>query len=408
MTSSHRRFGPWRRAFQWSLAALLAATPFLSTQDVAILRLDIPALTLELAGHRFRIEELYLVWLFILSLIFLFLLTTLLLGRVWCGWACPQTALSDLGEWLYRRQWPQVIRHLGFLLVSLWSGATFVWYFMAPAEYLTLLAGGQLGVWPLGTTVVIASMVFIDLTMIRRLFCRDFCPYGRFQTILLDRGTLTLQAKAEDLRRCIDCKSCLRVCPTGIDIRAGYQIECINCARCIDACRKVMARRGEEGIIRYTFGQADLGWTSIFSVKTLALALIALTLGSATLFLASHRPTASFKIGRAAQLPSRLTGNGRQQTFFNGSIANRRETQEEFTITVSGSAEQTLSIKGPATFTLAGNEKRDITLAVDSPRIPGPAPMPITFVLATAAGGPPLTIAAYLTPAADSGANTPK
>lgn len=396
-------FGPWRRAFQCFLSALLALIPFLSIHGIALLRVDIPTLTLELAGHQFRIEELYLLLLFILALIFLFILTTLILGRVWCGWACPQTALSDVADWLSKHKIFRPLRHLGFLVLSLWAGATFVWYFMPPGQYFSLLAAGQLGIWPLGTTMVITGLILVDFTFIRRLFCRDFCPYGRFQTVLVDKGTLTLQAPAEELRRCIDCKSCLRVCPTGIDIREGYQIECINCARCLDACRKVMAKRGEQGIIRYTFGLDDMGWTSILSVKTVAIALIVILIGSAAIFLASHRPAANFKIGRAAMLPSRLTDNGRQQTFFNASITNRRETPEMFTLAVTDHSTRPLTIKGPANFTLTGNEKRDLTLAVDSPRILGPTPLPITFTLVAAGDESKIAISAYLTPAEDNG-----
>ncbi|MDP2106593.1 MAG: 4Fe-4S binding protein, partial [Desulfobulbaceae bacterium] len=214
----HFSFSPWRRAFQWSLTALVAIIPFVNSDGGALLRLNIPTLTLELAGHRFRIEELYLVWLFALALIFLFILITLILGRVWCGWVCPQTALSDTADWLNRHKHLRPLRHLGFILISLWAGATFVWYFMPPAQYLTLLVSGKLGVWPVGTTLVITGLIMVDLLFIRRLFCQDFCPYGRFQTILLDKGTLTLQAPQEELHRCIDCKSCLRICPTGIDI----------------------------------------------------------------------------------------------------------------------------------------------------------------------------------------------
>lgn len=394
-------FGPWRRTFQWSVASLLAIIPFLSINGVAMLRLDIPTLSMELAGHYFRIEELYLAWIFILALIFLFILTTLILGRVWCGWACPQTAISDIADWLSKHKPLRRIRHFVFALISLWLGATCVWYFMPPAQYIKLLAAGQLGVWPLGTSLVVAGLVWIDLTFIRRLFCRDFCPYGRFQTILLDKGTLTLQALPEEMSRCIDCKSCLRVCPAGIDIRNGYQIECINCARCLDACRSVMAKRGEEGILRYTFGQDNLGWRAIISTKTVAIALIVMLIGGSAFFLARHRPVANFKIGRAAQLPSRLTDNGRQRTFFSGVITNRRDLPEVFTLSVSDN--NTLAIKGPTSFSLTANEKRNLTLAIDSPRIPGPAPLPITFTLTATGDGSKIAISAHITPASNSG-----
>lgn len=402
MPSSPRCIGPWRRGFQLSLAACLAIIPFLGVKGHAWLRLDIPTLTLELLGHSFRIEELYLVWLFVLGGIFVFLLVTLTLGRVWCGWACPQTALSDLLEWLNqrgRRPW----RHLLTLMISLWAGATFVWYFVTPLDYFTRLGNGQLGGWPLGTTLIVAAVVFADFTLVGRLFCREFCPYGRFQSLLADRGTLCLQAPAGELSRCINCKSCLRACPTGIDIRQGYQIECINCARCLDACRQVMARRGEAGIIRYTFGLDDLSWRALLSAKSGGLALLVVALTMTTVFLASHRAAANFKIGRSSALASRLTEGG-QLTFFSGSITSRRQSEQHFVLSVSPQHDPALTIKGTTRFTLTGNEKRDISLAVEGPRISGDHPLPITFSLVVEEDGSQITVPAYLTP----GDNTPK
>lgn len=397
--------GPWRRAFQLGLAGVVALIPFLGVNGTALLRLDIPALTLELLGHRFRIEELYLVWLFVLGLIFLFLLVTLILGRVWCGWACPQTGLADLLEKLEKSKGLRPFRHLITLAVSLWAGATFVWYFVAPADFGSRLVTGQLGGWPLGTTLVVAALVFVDFTVIGRLFCREFCPYGRFQSLLVDRGTLCLQAPAEHLKRCIDCKACLRACPTGIDIRQGYQIECINCARCLDACRRVMAGRGEEGIIRYTCGEGDLGWRAMLTAKSLSLALIVLVLGLSTVFLATRRASATFKIGRSSQVASRLTEGGHQLTFFSGSITSRRQTPQQFTVSVSSQTGEALTIKGSTRFALDGNEKRDIALAVDSPIITGPESSPITFILQAVPDGTRIEVEAYLTPA-DFGPNS--
>lgn len=391
--------GPWRRAFQISLAALVALIPFLGINGNALLRLDIPTLTLELLGHRFRIEELYLAWLFVLGLIFLFLFSTLIMGRVWCGWACPQTSLADLSEKLFATKWLRPFRHLITFLVSLWVGATFVWYFLSPADFFALLIVGKLGAWPLGTTLVVAAFVFLDFIFVGRLFCREFCPYGRFQTLLVDQGTLCLQATPDHLKRCIDCKSCLRVCPTGIDIRQGYQIECINCARCLDACRIVMARRGEEGIVRYTFGARDLTWKALLTPKSIGLGLLVVFIGLGTLFLGSHRATASFKIGRSSLIASRLTEGGRQLTFFSGSIASRRQTPQQFTLSVSNQAGETLPIKGLTEFTLFGNEKRDLTLAVESPIVRGGKPLPITFRLVAEQDGSQIDVAAYLAPA---------
>ena len=400
--------GPRRRLLQLALATLVAGMPFVSIHGNAFLRLDIPGLTLELVGHRFRIEELYLAWLFVLGLIFVFILMAMTLGRVWCGWACPQTALSDLAEVLIKKKALRPFRHLGYLLISLWGGATFVWYFISPFDFMGRLVNGQLWVWPAGTTITVATLLMVDLTFVRRLFCRAFCPYGRFQTVLADKGTLTLQAHPDHIQRCIDCKACLRGYATAIDIRRGYQIECISCARCLDACRTVMARRGEEGITRYTFGQDDLGWRAILTAKTVGVALMVAVIGATTIFLASHRASATFRIGRSVMVASRLTEGGRQFTFFSGSIVNRREKPQQITLSVSSSTGEAVTIKGTTQFTLAGNEKRDINLAVDSPVVSGNRPVPITFSLLSGEDGSRIDIAAYLTAAEQGGKTAPK
>ena len=401
--------GPWRRAFQFGLATLVAGIPFLQINGHALLRLDLPALTLELVGQRFRIEELYLAGLFVLGLLFLFLLLTLTLGRVWCGWVCPQTSLADLAEKLLKDKRLHPLRHLLSALLSLWAGATFVCYFISPLDFWNRLSAGQLEGWPLGTTLVVAALIFVDLTFVGRLFCREFCPYGRFQCVLVDQGTLCLQAQPDQLKRCIDCKSCLRVCPTGIDIRQGYQIECINCARCLDACRTVMAKRGEAGIIRYRFGVNGQGWRALLTAKTGGLTLIVLAIALSTSFLANHRAAASFRLGRSSTVNSRLTEGGHQRTFFSGSIVNRRQTPQQFTLSLVKQTGEALAIKGPTHFDLAGNEKRDITLAVDSPVISGLTPSPITFSLLAEQEGSRLEVAAFLSPAgpAEPGNNQP-
>ncbi len=382
-----------------TVAALVAVIPFARIHGKAMLRIDIPALTLEVGGHGFRIEEFFLVGLLVLGLIFLFMLVALTLGRVWCGWGCPQTALSDLAEWLMNHPAFSPFRPLLYPLVSLWVGCTVVWYFIPPAEFIRRLHEGRLGGWATGTVVTITCLTLINLTLVRRLFCRECCPYGRFQTVLSDKGTLTLQAHPAHLHRCLECQACLRACPTGIDIRQGLQIECISCARCLDACRQVMARRGEEGIIHYTFGQADLGRSALITAKSVGLALVVVIIGVTALYLASHRAPASFRIGRSPMLPSRVTEAGRQLTFFSGSIANRRERVQRFTLSVTTAQGHPLTIKGRDHFELTGNEKRTLTLAVESPPVIGSTPLAITFTLLTVGDTARIEAPAFLAPA---------
>jgi len=376
------------------MTGLFFVVPFLQIDHKSLFRINPPELTLDLFWQTFRIEEFFLFWLLALGTIFCFILMTLVLGRVWCGWLCPQTALGDLADFLKTRlkQKSQAgpagsnnsaLLHLNYIGISLIFGANFVWYFVPPGIFFPALLHGSLGMWPAGTMLVMAGLTYINFSLVQRLFCKEFCPYGRFQTVLMDKGTLTLQAHPRHRDRCIDCHACTRVCPTGIDIRAGFQIECINCAQCLDACRKVMATRGEAGIIQYTFGQADLGWRSLLNPKIIAIAAIALTLLALFFIRAANRASISFKVGQSARIVSRLVGNDRQITFFSGSIRNLSQVNQTYTITATTAANSPLEVKGAKQFTVAANAKSDINLAVLSPRATM-TPLPITMQVCTA------------------------
>jgi cytochrome c oxidase accessory protein FixG len=243
--------GKWRRRRRLAGAAqalVALGLPFLSVGGESALRLDVPAGRLHAFGAAFAIDEAFVVLAATLLLTAAFLLVTLVLGRVWCGWACPQTVLGDLTSWVVpeRRARPRSWRRpLGFVAVAVVSAvvaADLVWYFVPPGEFFRRLAAGALGPWVAGSWAVVFAVLFLDLAFLRATFCATACPYAKLQGVLFDRSTLVV---AYDVRRdedCVDCGACVRVCPTGIDIRDGLQMECIACAECIDACAPVMAK----------------------------------------------------------------------------------------------------------------------------------------------------------------------
>lgn len=389
---------PRRHLFQWAMALCWFGIPFVRIGGRGLLEIDLMAQTLYLAGLTFRIEELLLFWLLAMTGIFFFLLITMVLGRVWCGWACPQTAFVDLAEAVARKlglkarhfkiTGPPGLRLLlvcFFLGFALLAGASFVWYFVPPHEYLSRLIRGQLGIWPLGTTLVLASLVFCDLLLLRRLFCRDFCPYGRFQTVIVHPGTLTLRELPGEAERCINCQACLRACPMDIDIRKGYQIECINCAHCLDACRKVMAPRGEKGIIGYTFGYGARGWRTLLDTRLFAIALILLALSAGLVFFAGHRVPVSFKVSRPAEARSVIRPDGRLVTVFTGYLRNRSARQMELKIDAALEDGSKLTISGPTELKLEEDGNRRLQLAVLTPRPTG-KPLAVIFTVSDSRG----------------------
>jgi cytochrome c oxidase accessory protein FixG len=336
---------PWRRACQWGATLLLLLVPWFQVNGTSLLRIDIPGLTLHFFGQTLRIEELYLVLLFSLALTFGFLLMTMMLGRVWCGWLCPQTTLTDLAEWFAarlglqgkkkstdKRLQQKFILHLSYLLLAFLVSANLLWYFIEPLAFFSKLVSGQLHYAAWTSLLLVALIIYLDLALVRRLMCKEFCPYGRFQTVLADQSTLTLHLPAAELKRCIECGSCVRACPMDIDIRCGYQVECINCGRCLDACRQVMAKRDQPGLIRYTFGTSGEGIKALFNLRTLLLSMGTLVLIVILLFAAYQRPSASLKIALSHSVASRTLKDGNRATFFNAWVNNRSRTKASYHI----------------------------------------------------------------------------
>ncbi|MBE0599085.1 MAG: 4Fe-4S binding protein [Desulfuromonadales bacterium] len=379
--SHPRLLGPRRRLFQWGTALLFLAVPFLRVDGESLLRLDLPTLTLYLGGRRFVIEELYLLLLASLALVFFFLLVTLALGRGWCGWGCPQTALTDLAEWAARRlgarvqagkivasRWQQAALH-GFLaLLALLVAANLLWYFISPADFFTGLMAGILPSAALWALALLAVPLYIDLALVRRLLCREFCPYGRFQAALIDAGTLTLRFHPDEAHRCIGCGACVRACPTGIDIRLGEQIECINCGRCLDACRQVMAPRNQPGIIRYTFGLQGRGWRALLNGRVALLSALLVASGLALVVTVSVRAPAELKMSRPVAAPMRLLADGSAVNLFSAVVINRQRRQVTVSLTASQGSNGAIPLLGPVReMALAPGERRQVDFSIVLP-----------------------------------------
>ena len=333
---------PWRRRCQWGATLLLLLIPWFRIKGDSLLRVDIPELSLYFFGQILRIEELYLVLLFSLLLTLCFLLVTMVLGRVWCGWFCPQTTLTDLAESFARRLkfkpgrdnnlFKKSVLHGFYLLLALLVSANLLWYFIEPQVFFIKLASGQMHYATGICLVLVATIIYLDMALIRRLMCSDFCPYGRFQTTLADETTLALHLPESELVRCIECNSCVRVCPMEIDIRRGYQVECINCGRCLDACRQVMAKRNQPGLISYSFGTSGKGVKALLNVRTLLLSLATLALSVILVFAVYQRPEASLKISVSHTVASRVLQDGSRATFFNAWVNNRSNKSASYEI----------------------------------------------------------------------------
>ncbi len=373
-----RLIGPRRRLFQGAAAGVFLIVPFVRVGGESLLRLDLATLTLHIAGGAFGVEELYFVLILALASVLAFLAAALAFGRVWCGWACPQTLLSDAVEWFARRIGADVQGGQGSLLrrlalhlfcaaLALALAATLLWYFVSPYAFFSGLTGAGLPAaawWALGLA---AALLYLDLAFVRRLACREICPYGRFQSALGDEGTLTLRVDSDAKERCIGCGSCVRACPTGIDIRRGVQIECINCGRCVDACRRVMGSKGEEGLIRYAFGTKGEGARVLLRPRLLVLSALVLILSAAFAVAAAGRQEVALSVGRPGAEPVRALAEGGSVNLYTALLVNRSAGEMTLVLEAVDVRGEALAVLPARQIHLAPRERRRLDFSVLSP-----------------------------------------
>jgi cytochrome c oxidase accessory protein FixG len=219
------------------------------------LRFDIPTLRLHFFGISIWMEEFFIVLMGVFFVTFLFLLITLLFGRIWCGWLCPQTVLDELTEFINRRK--DILSYVFLVLISIFVSANLIWYFVSPYEFIPGLLRLALGrvIW--GFWIVLSIIVFLNFAFIRETFCTTVCPYSKAQSALYDDHTMVIAFDSSREEECMHCEACVRICPVGIDIRDGLSEKCINCAKCIDECRHRLKRRDRPSLINYFFGTPE-------------------------------------------------------------------------------------------------------------------------------------------------------
>ncbi len=270
----------WRRIVAWALIVIFAALPWLRVGGQPPILLDVMTRHFVLFGTVFRPTDTLLLALLILTVFIAVFLLTAVVGRVWCGWGCPQTVYMEfvfrplerlfLGRGASNAKtlvapWRRVAMYVAFLIVSAHMANTFLAYFVGTDRLIEWTFGAPTA-HPTAFVVfaVVTAMMMFDFAFFREQMCTLVCPYGRFQSVLLDRDSIIVgydrirgeprgKKKSEGIGDCIDCTLCVQTCPTGIDIREGLQLECIQCTQCIDACDAVMAKLGREpGLIRYS------------------------------------------------------------------------------------------------------------------------------------------------------------
>jgi len=391
MTTS-RRIGTWRRGAGVAQSAIFLGLPFLTVRGESALRFDVPTLRLHLFGVTLWMDEFFVLLLGLLAFTSVFLLVTFVWGRVWCGWSCPQTLLGDLTaslavERTRRRRRPARLA-LAWLAVAgvsvLFSAAT-LWYFVPPAEFLSGMLALDLGPVLGWSWVVLGAILFLDLGFVRGRFCASVCPYAKLQGVLFDRSTLVVAYDEGRDAECIDCGACVRVCPTGIDIREGLQAECIACAQCVDACAPILAKFGRPTLVDYFWGAP--GERPRF-LRPVVLALGAVSLlavaGTVAAGIQAARGSVDLTAAISSTLSPRLGPDGRVVNAYEVSFENRGRAP--VTLHLSLSPARGEAAVSPERVDLAPGEHRRV-LVVASVSGLGPGPTVAAVLVATGATG---------------------
>jgi len=374
-------FAGWRWALVWATQLFFYCVPWLQWNDRQ-------AMLFDLASRRFYIfgfvlypqDFIYLTALLIISAYGLFLFTAVA-GRLWCGFACPQTVYTEIFLWLERQfegdrmkrmkldagPWTaeKLLRKGGkqasWIALSLWTGFTFVGYFTPIRELWAEAFTLDFGPWEWFWVLFYGFATYGNAGFLREQVCKYMCPYARFQSAMFDRDTMIVtydaergeprgtrgrktDLKAANLGHCIDCELCVQVCPTGIDIRKGLQYECINCAACIDVCNGVMDKmQYPPGLIRFdtqnglaqhlTRGQE---WRRVLRPRVLIYGTILLLVSGALLASLMLRTPFKVDVLRDRASLARIVDEGRIENVYRLQIMNASEQPQRYRVAVGG------------------------------------------------------------------------
>jgi cytochrome c oxidase accessory protein FixG len=374
-------FAKWRWVTIWLTQIVFYGLPWVEWGQRQALLFDLPAKRFYIFNLVLYPQDLiYLTAILIISALSLFLFTAIA-GRLWCGYACPQTVYTEIFLWIERKiegdrakrmkldaapmsskkLFKKFSKHFVWIAFAAWTGFTFVGYFTPIRELANDIIVGNLSAWAIFWVIFYAFATYGNAGFMREQVCKYMCPYARFQSAMFDRDTLIVTydeargeprgagsrknaAKTESLGSCIDCSLCVQVCPTGIDIRDGLQYECIGCGLCADVCDDVMDRVGEErGLIKYTTQNAlDNKWTRsetfkhVFRPRVLIYSTVLILLVVGLLSSLWLRTPFKVDIVRDRSVLARLVEGGMLENVYRLQIMNATEDTHQYKLNVSG------------------------------------------------------------------------
>ena len=373
-------FARWRWAMVFITQLVFYGLPWIDWGQRQMVLFDLGARRFYIFGLVLYPQDfIYLTGLLIISALSLFLFTAVA-GRLWCGFACPQTVYTEIFMWIEHKVegdrsarlrldgsgwtaekiWKKSLKQILWVLFSIWTGFTFVGYFVPIRELATQLIALQ-GGWQIFWVAFYGFATYGNAGFMREQVCKYMCPYARFQSAMFDKDTLivtydeargeprgprvkAVDYKAKGLGDCIDCTLCVQVCPVGIDIRDGLQYECIGCGLCVDACNVVMDKMNyPRGLVRFSTQTAvSKGWGKseilrrVLRPRILVYTSILVAICIAMLASLLTRVPLKVDVVRDRTALSRIVAGGKLENIYRLQIMNATESEQRYRISASG------------------------------------------------------------------------
>ena len=403
-------FAQWRWALVILTQLVYYGLPWLTWDGRQAVLFDLGARKFYILGLVFWPQDvIYLTVILVLSAYSLFLFTSVA-GRLWCGYACPQTVYTEMFLWVERKIegdrmarmkldaapasaakfGKKAAKHGIWVAIGLWTGVTFVGYFTPIRDLLREMPFGLSG-WETVWVLFYGFATYGNAGWMREQVCKYMCPYARFQSVMFDKDTMVItydaargeprgargkkvDIKAAGLGHCVDCGICVQVCPTGIDIRKGLQYECIGCAACIDGCDQVMDKMGyPRGLVRYTTENALAAgytprqmWRRVFRLRTLlytSLLVVITVAAGVSLYL---RNPLKVNVMRDRSTLAREAEPGQVENIYRLQVMNTDGTPRQYTVSARGlKGLRIIGVDGP--LTLGPESSQMVPLSVRAP-----------------------------------------
>jgi cytochrome c oxidase accessory protein FixG len=418
------RFQALRRVTLVVLLLVFYASPWLTWNGQPAVLFNLPERKFVFLWATFWPQELVLLaWILMIAAFALFFFTVMA-GRLWCGWACPQTVWTlcyvwierlveggrnqrlrlDRGRWNAKRIGKKTLKWSLWAALAFSISVTFVGYFVPIRELLPKIVALDLIPWERFWLAFPAGVSFLASGVLREQVCIHMCPYARFQGVMFDRDTLVIRYDDErgeprgsrkrsaapgegGLGACIDCKLCVHACPTGIDIRDGLQYECIGCAACIDVCNEVMGKMGyAPDLVEYSsLASVRHHETKQLRPRLVAYGAVLVVMVAAFGYTITHRVPLELDIIRDRARLYREHWDGSVENVYTLKIMNREQTERTYRIRAGGEVPVALSTRsGADRITVAAGEQLSLPVRlVIAPDLEAPTNAVVTFTLET-------------------------